>query len=95
MRPIDADAMLEYLDLMYDKQEDWREPYNVGVLGAINYIKHKAPTIDAVSVVRCKECKYKYQEPWHNGIRVEGECEIWQRATLADDFCSYGEREGE
>ena len=50
MRLIDADAMLEYLDLMYDKQDDWREPYNVGVLGAINYIKHKAPTIDAVSV---------------------------------------------
>lgn len=43
-------------------------------------------------VVMCKECKYKYQEPWHNGVRVEGECEIWQRATLADDFCSYAER---
>lgn len=51
-----------------------------------------APTIDAVSVVRCKECKHKYQEPWNNGVAVEGECEIWHSATLDNDFCSYGER---
>lgn len=50
------------------------------------------PTIDAVSVVRCKDCKHKYQEPWNNGVAVEGECEIWHNATLDDDFCSYGER---
>lgn len=50
-RLIDADAMLEYLNLMYDKQNDSNEPFNCAVLGAINYIKHKAPTIDAVSVV--------------------------------------------
>ena len=82
MRLIDADAMLEYLDLMYDKQDDWREPYNVGVLGAINYIKHKAPTIDAVSVVRCRECKHNEYCCRH--ISADG--------RKADDFCSYGER---
>lgn len=43
-------------------------------------------------LVRCRECKHKYQEPWSNGVAVEGECEIWHRATLGDDFCSYGER---
>ena len=46
MRLIDADSMLEYLDLMYDREEDADDPYNVGVLGAINYIKHKAPSIE-------------------------------------------------
>lgn len=46
-------------------------------------------------LVRCKECRHKYQEPWHNGVKVEGECEIWHNATLDDDYCSYGEREGE
>lgn len=48
-----------------------------------------APSID---IVPCKECRHKYQEPWHNGVKVEGECEIWHNATLDDDFCSYGER---
>lgn len=51
-----------------------------------------APSID---IVRCKECRHKYQEPWHNGVKVEGECEIWHNATLDDNYCSYGEREGE
>lgn len=47
------------------------------------------PTIDAIPVVRCGECKY-----WK-----EGKC--WNMKGLnktdgivnADDFCSYGERE--
>ena len=56
---------------------------------------YNAPSIDAVSVVRCRECKHKYQEPWHDGVAVEGECEIWHNATLDDDYCSYGEKEGE
>ena len=50
---------------------------------------YDAPSID---IVRCKECKHKYQEPWNNGVAVEGECEIWHNATLDNDFCSYGER---
>ena len=54
-RWIDADEMLEYLDLMYEHQDDKDEPYNIGILGAINYIKHKAPSID---IVRCSECVY-------------------------------------
>ena len=58
-RLIDADAMLEYLNLMYDKQNDSNEPFNCAVLGAINYIKHKAPTIDAVSVVHGEWIKHK------------------------------------
>ena len=54
-RLIDADAMLEYLNLMYDKQNDSDEPFNCAVLGAINYIKHKAPTIEMPKWIPCSE----------------------------------------
>ena len=42
----------------------------------------EAPSID---IVRCKECKY-YEADW---------CYWRDEAITADDFCSYGCREGE
>lgn len=56
----------------------------------IGYMIRKRPTIDAVEVVRCRECLYyekgKSYEPYCNhpthGIQYSND----------DDFCSYGER---
>ena len=48
----------------------------------------KAPTIDAVPVVRCRECKYArplVQEEWVA-------CIMWGRGSLADGFCHMGEK---
>ena len=58
------------------------------------------PTVDAVEVVRCKDCQHsklpavltqKYGEPgtltchnWHSHCN--------KRNVKSDDFCSYGER---
>lgn len=89
-RYIDADDALEFLNLMYDNQEDKDAPYNVGVMGVINYIKHKAPSID---LVRCGECKYQNKsenerEPWNL-------CDYrpWIYKPISDDyFCGDGER---
>ena len=49
------------------------------------------PTIDAVSVVRCGECKHMY-----DGIKGDGYliCHKFNHFIKADDFCSYGERRG-
>lgn len=49
------------------------------------------PTVDAVEVVRCKDCVY-----W-DGMGYEGRCEapkngLIREYTNYDDFCSYGER---
>ena len=50
----------------------------------------KAPTIDAVPVVRCKDCKYRFK---NNGHSRDGcpiiDANIWMDG---DDFCSHGER---
>ena len=52
-----------------------------------------APTVDAVEVVRCKDCKYR-KRPLFAGNGIY--CVENRRHFELDDFCSYGERrEGE
>lgn len=51
------------------------------------------PIVDAVEVVRCKDCKH------HGGVVYGNRCKKWSSYhagltyfTDANDFCSYGER---
>lgn len=53
-----------------------------GLIGILN----GAPTVDAVPVVRCRECR-SYNKP-----RL-GWCSVHLDREGPDDFCSYGERE--
>ena len=47
---------------------------------------NNAPTVDAVEVVRCKDCKrYQLDSIFHVGFCGGKRCKD-------DDFCSYGER---
>lgn len=78
-RYIDAVWLMKY----FKRGKEYKGEY------VLDDLKYDAPSID---IVRCRECKHKYQEPWNNGVAVEGECEIWHNATLDNDFCSYGER---
>ena len=78
MRVIDADALIE---------EALTE-------GAYGYVDAKqiadAPTIDAVPVVRCKDCKhYEIHKP-----KVLENCERngYIIPMKPDDFCSYGDQ---
>lgn len=46
-------------------------------------------TVDAVPVVRCKDCKaWNRYEP----TSVSGRCGFLCRMRMDDDYCSYGER---
>lgn len=61
---------------------------------------HQEEIADMVSVVRCKECRYCLvgvaTAQYSNGKqRIENLCEKHKWSVRADDFCSYGEREGE
>ena len=60
--------------------------YRLGWNDAIDAITENAPTVDAVEVVRCKDCKYCDR----------GNCDFWDDGYGAivsmDDFCSQGER---
>lgn len=48
----------------------------------------EAPTVDAVPVVRCKDCKYYKPDEYECGCDFAGGLPY----VKAGDFCSYGER---
>ena len=48
---------------------------------------HSAPAVDAVEVVRCRECRHHIHDD-----DVDFLCTITGVYTRHDDFCSYGER---
>ena len=73
MRLIDADALLE----KYNKTTVWDSWVEINI----------APTIDAVPVVRCKDCIDYEPEP---GTDL-GWCPVCSFVRWDDDFCSYGE----
>lgn len=78
MRSIDADALEKYL-----LEHGF---YPALVKAAIK----KAPSVDAESVVHCKDCRY-WQD--NNGGYPNKECRWREDETPdADDFCSCGER---
>ena len=83
MRLIDADA----------KELKQRININFGAVTrfTIKSILKDAPTIDAVPVVRCKDCKRSAWRQSPFGIRTFA-CELLCADIKPDDFCSYGER---
>ena len=64
--------------------------YNDGIDIAWNKID-QAPTIDAVTVVRCKDCKFGDwdSEPNDAMVCMRTKDGFWRSRN---DFCSYGER---
>ena len=77
MSLINREALLSYADLWASCGEHYTEE------DVIMMIK-TAPTVDAVPVVRCRECKYRDGTP--------GQPNIQCGQMHEDDFCSYGER---
>lgn len=86
MRLIDADKLSEAI---YDNVP---APYEDASWAKENCLAEidAAPTVDAVPVVRCRECKYRFGNNGHskNGCPII-DANIWMDD---DDFCSYGER---
>ena len=89
MRLIDADRLSEaihenvsalYEDAVCAKEDCLTEVY-------------AAPTVDAVPVVRCRECKHRGTDDCIFHIKGEPADEELL-LKLDNDFCSYGERKG-
>ena len=86
MRLIDADKLKDIKRLYH-----FREQYDDNLF---NHIINQLPTIDAVEVVRCKDCRM-------NAINIDGcyvtETWCYKFSYLVEDtdFCSYGERKAQ
>ena len=85
MRLIDADEAIINFGFEWDDIPPTREEF-------VRFLK-KQPTVDAVPVVRCRECKYRGTDDCIFHIKGEPADEELL-LKLDNDFCSYGERKG-
>ena len=86
-RLIDADRALEIV-----REQGHEHPNAYHLTNYATLILQEAPTVDAVEVVRCRDCKYRFKNNGHSraGCPII-DANIWMDD---DDFCSYGERKG-
>ena len=96
MRLIDADELLLKMAIFYDFSNPETEiglSKRKGLSLVRNIIQNKdiTPTVDAVEVVRCKDCKYSARGAEFGTII----CRVAERKIKPDDYCSYGERREE
>lgn len=91
MRLIDADALIEYIDVGH-----LRNPLELCFSErAVVDMLERRPTVDAVPVVRCKDCKhYDNSEGicWCNLNSKFFPGGVDWLGFPEDGFCSYGER---
>ena len=91
MRLIDADTVVT-IQTYDDMYEEW-ETKTMTVAEALDEFADEGcpPTIDAVEVVRCKDCIF-YQPFIQEIYKGKGDCEEHDAMVCDDDFCSYGSR---
>lgn len=87
MRLIDADALIEDI-----KTKLWDWDTVDGITSSIVLKQtitdiNNAPTIDAVPVVRCKDCKWSIKDDWICGHPNNN---AWNISV--EHYCGYGER---
>lgn len=85
MRLIDGDTLWEKLEdePWYDNAD--RDEIALPIVAA-------APTVDAVIVTRCEDCKHRIYKHVNSWIGEIGGCNIFNYPMPNDAFCSYGER---
>lgn len=83
MRLIDADWIHQNSDERFPEEKPYQEAWGLTMVDS-------APTIDAVPVVRCRECKHG-KRGVDNVVICSHPCGKVISMT-AGDFCSYGQR---
>lgn len=93
-RLIDADQMAvdeseAYMSAQVQITDDLEWLINFAAHSKIQRLIADTPTVDAVPVVRCRECKYYDPEDW-DGITCKADGGMTD--PYEDSFCSQGER---
>ena len=86
MRLIDADRATEIV-----RVQGIAHPSAYYLTNYATLVLREAPTVDAVEVVRCRECKHCDPENYHCDHPMGTAAPLRRKP---DDFCSYGEPKG-
>ena len=93
MRLIDADELHKDVLNLPDCLNGFSDTYDKAF---ILVLVDEAPTIDAVPITRCKDCKwYKTNYSWNGKEHRVCVIEPYEPVRKADDFCSRAERKEE
>lgn len=92
-RLIDADALEKKLhELALD---EWNQKASTTWSNALlecEDMVYNAPTVDAIPVVRCKDCKHNYHNMIPSGEAEYGCTKCIELPITADFYCSWAER---
>lgn len=88
MKAFDADKLLDILDVMIVGHKSASDVYDV---------VDSMPTVDAVEVVRCKDCKWgertRLKQDGTDDMRYRRDyCTLYSRRHEPSYFCADGER---
>lgn len=92
---IDADAMMKHLENLLcgncdtPRKEGWCDVCDYAYL--MDEMK-KEPIVDAIEVIKCKDCKYMTEHYDTDGNVSYWTCSEWDAGTDYDGYCHYGER---
>lgn len=86
MRLIDADEVYKVLTDYYHQRTEIQHEALKEAIGRV-------PTIDAVEVLRCKDCKHNYHNMIPSGEAEHGCTKYIELPITADFYCAWGERE--
>lgn len=91
---IDVNSLVETLSVVAKKMA--KSDAQQALMGRVLYIIEHKPTVDAVEVVRCKDCLYRSQYSDENGMYHCGGIDTTKDHVLPvvapDFFCADGER---
>ena len=89
-RLIDADKLIDFIDIGHLRHSG---ELCYSEIDVANLLLH-APTVDAVEIVRCRDCKH--YKPQKKSAHWENRANYCNRIVTIKvqpyDFCSYGER---
>ena len=97
MRLIDADVAHEMVK-RYEKTDEMWACTGGTAIRLIHNAIDRVPTVDAVPVIRCRECKFwepygsKAARKLGDPLERYGGCMKWRGGHLESDFCSCGKR---
>lgn len=89
-RLIDADALHRKVKMETNPYGKPTIDYDSGVK-VLEWIE-QAPTVDAVEVVRCRDCKHAWIHPCGYVYCHRDGRNAYEMTFNLDSFCSYGER---
>ena len=87
MRLIDADRAMEIV-----RDQGIAHPNAYHLTNYATLILREAPTVDAVEVVRCRDCKNAWIHPCGYVYCHRDGRNAYEMTFSLDSFCSYGER---